>query len=64
MDASPKRIPKFLAFLKSPKYFNDNTLNELKNKAAIHLKLTYILFGGGAILLIIVYVVLGFMRLQ
>jgi len=59
MDASPKRVPKLLKFLKSPEYFDDLELKNLKDQTAKRLKLSYILFGGGVIFLIMLYVLIG-----
>lgn len=64
MDVSPKRGSKFLQFLKSPDYFSDITLKKLKEKVSIHLKLGYILFGGGIALVIIIYIIIGVTNLK
>ncbi len=59
MDASVKRSSKLLKFLKSPDYFNDIALKEMKKNVYTHLKLHYVIIGGGAVLLIIIFTVIG-----
>ncbi len=45
LDSSPKRVSGLLKFLKSPEYFNDGEVKELKEKALKRLNTGYILFG-------------------
>lgn len=56
MDASPKRVPRLLNFLKSSEDFDDSTLKSIKEKAQRHLRLGYILFACGAGFFVIIFI--------
>lgn len=45
-DISPLRTKELLAFLKSPEYFDDETVKVLKKKVLVHLRAGYAIFGA------------------
>ena len=59
MDISPRRMPKLLAFIKSPDYFNDPELQIIKKKVSKHLKISIWIWVIGIPLIIIYQVLIG-----